>query len=135
MRVERLHQIVDGSGSVALEDVLRVLRDRGQEDDRDVPRALELLDQLGGLEAVHARHLNVEQDHGVLVVEQAPQRLFARLDADELLAERLEDRLEREEVLRPVVDEQDPALLMGSTARGERGRSPRAAARRRRRRP
>ena len=78
-----------------------------------MPRALELLDQLGGLEAVHARHLHVEQDHGVLVVEQASQRLFARLDADELLAERIEDRLEREEVLRPVVDEQDPGLAHG----------------------
>ena len=76
-----------------------------------MPRALELLDQLGGLEAVHARHLHVEQDHGELVVEQAPQRLFARLDADELLAERLEDRLEREQVLGPVVDEQELGLL------------------------
>ena len=110
MRVERLHQIVDRAGSIALEDVLGVLGDRGQEDDRYVPRALELLDQLRGLEAVHARHLDVEQDHGVLVVEQASQRLFARLDADELLAQRLEDRLERQQVLRPVVDQQAPGL-------------------------
>ena len=111
VRVEGLHQIVDGSGSVALEDVLGVLRDRGQEDDRNVPRPLALLDQLGGLEAVHARHLHVEQDRGEFIVQQVAQRLFARLDTDELLAQRLEDRLEREEVLRPIVDQEQLRLL------------------------
>ena len=36
VRLERLHQIVHGSGVVAAEDVLCVLGDRSQEDDRDV---------------------------------------------------------------------------------------------------
>ena len=107
VRVERLHQVVDGAGVVAAEDVLGVLRDRGQEDDRDVARPLALLDQLGRLEAVEPRHLDVEQDHRELVVEEVAQRLLAGLGADELLPERLEDRLEREQVLGPVVDEQD----------------------------
>ena len=40
--VERLEQVVDGADRVAAEDVLLVLRDRGQEDDRDVPGALAL---------------------------------------------------------------------------------------------
>ena len=105
-RVERLHQVVDGAGAVAAEDVLGVLRDRGQEEDRDVLRPLPLLDQLGGLEAVHPRHLDVEQDRRELVVQQPPQRLLARRGADEIGVERLEDRLEREQVLGPVVDQQ-----------------------------
>ena len=71
-----------------------------------MPRPLALLDQLRGLEAVHARHLDVEQDRRELLVEQAPQRLLARRGADEVGLERLEDRLQGEQVLRPVVDEQ-----------------------------
>ena len=105
-RVERLHQVVDGARAVAAEDVLGVLRDRRQEEDRHVPRPLPLLDQLRGLEAVHARHLDVEQDRRELLVEQAPQRLLARRGADEVGVERLQDRLQGEQVLRPVVDEQ-----------------------------
>ena len=65
-----------------------------------MPRALARLDQPRGLEAVHARHLHVEQDHGEVALEQAAQRGLARLRAHESLAERLENRLEREQVLR-----------------------------------
>ena len=71
-----------------------------------MPRPLPLLDQLRGLEAVHARHLDVEQDRRELLVEQPPQRLLARRGADEVGVERLEDRLQGEQVLGPVVDEQ-----------------------------
>ena len=73
-----------------------------------MPRPLALLDQLRGLEAVEARHLDVEQDRRAnSSLEQPPQRLLARGGADELVPERLEDRLEREQVLGPVVDQQD----------------------------
>src|SRR6185437_9142976 len=106
--LERLEDVVDRPDLVAAEDMLAVLRDRGQEHDRDVPRALTLLDQLGRLEAVESRHLDVEQDHReVVAVEQEPQRLLARACPDELVPERLEDRRKREQVLRPVVDEED----------------------------
>src|SRR5439155_17895501 len=52
LRVEGLEDVVDRAGLVAAEDVPPVLADRRQEEDRDVPRALSLLDQLRGLEAV-----------------------------------------------------------------------------------
>ena len=68
VRVERLHQVVDGAGLVAAEDVLRLLRDGGQEDDRHVARSLALLDQRGRLEAVEVGHLDVEQDEREVVV-------------------------------------------------------------------
>ena len=64
------------------------------------------LDQLSRLEPVQPRHLDVEQDRGELFLEQVPERLLAGPRADELLAERLEERLEREQVLGPVVDQQ-----------------------------
>jgi hypothetical protein len=44
-------------------------------------------------------------------VEQSPQRLLARGGANELRVERLEDRLQREQVLRAVVDEQQSRLV------------------------
>jgi hypothetical protein len=72
---------------------------------------LSRLDHLGRLEAVQARHLHVEQDHRELTLEQAAQRVFARLGAHESLPERLEDRLEREQILGPIVDQQDVDLL------------------------
>src|SRR5437868_391303 len=47
--VDRLEEVIDGAVLVALEDVRRLTGNRGDQDDRDVARALALLDQLGGL--------------------------------------------------------------------------------------
>jgi hypothetical protein len=87
--------------------VALVLGDRRQEDDRDVAATFALLDQLRGLEAVEPGHLDVEQDAGEVVAQDRTQGLLARACFDEALTERLEDRLERDEVLVDVVDEQD----------------------------
>jgi hypothetical protein len=76
VRIERLEEVVDRSGGVALEDVDLFLRDRRQEDDRNRPRLRALLDQRRGLEAVESRHLRVHQDHGDVVDEQASKGLF-----------------------------------------------------------
>ena len=139
LRVERLHQVVHGARLVAPEDVLGVLGDRRQEEDRDGARPLSLLDQLGGLEAVEPGHLDVQQDRREVVVEEVAERLLARVRADELRPERLQDRLERQQVLGPVVDEQDlravSVTVIGSTARTGSARSRRAGGSRRRGRP
>ena len=67
--------------------MLILLRERRQEDDRDRARALALLDHLGRLEPVHARHLDVEQDdREVVAVQQDAQRLRRRAGLDELVA-------------------------------------------------
>ena len=105
-RVERLEHVVDGAGGITAEDLLLVLRDRGDEDDRDVARACALLDQRCRLEAVQLGHLHVEQDHRNVVAQQLSQRILARVRMEERLPERLEDCLEREQVLGAVVDEQ-----------------------------
>jgi hypothetical protein len=106
-RIERLEDVVDGAGGVAAEDLLLVLRDRGDEDDGHVLRPLALLDQRGGLEAVELGHLDVQQDDRDVVVQKLAQRVLARVGVEEVLAEWIQDALEREQVLRPVVDEQD----------------------------
>jgi hypothetical protein len=107
-RVEGLEQVVDGARLVAGEDLGQVALGRGQEDDRDVARPLTGLDQLGGLDAVHARHLDVEQDHREVADEHLAQRLLAGVGLDDVDAQRLQDGLQRDAVLAPVVDEQDP---------------------------
>ena len=68
-RVERLGEVVDRAGRVAAEGDCSGSRVRGgQEDDRHVAGLGRLLDLRGGLEAVHARHDDVEQDDRELVV-------------------------------------------------------------------
>jgi hypothetical protein len=64
------------------------------------------------LEAVQAGHLHVEQDQRELLLEQPPQRLRTRLGMHQALAERLEDRLQRHEICRAVVDQEDAGLLV-----------------------
>jgi hypothetical protein len=55
---------------VAPEDLLRVPAHGGEKDDRQVARALGLLDQRGGLKAIHPVHLDVQQNERELVMEQ-----------------------------------------------------------------
>ena len=106
-RLERLEHVVDRANRIPLKDVLVVLADRGEEDDRDVLRALAGLDRLRRLEAVDARHLHVEKDDGEILIEQAAKRIGAGRRPHETLSERLENGLEREKILPAVVDEED----------------------------
>ena len=90
-----------------------------------VLRALALLDQLAVSKPSMPRHLDVEQD-----ARRSRRRSSSRsasspdVRAHELLAERLEDRLEREQVLRPVVDEQDARPALPLSARRASARPP-----------
>ena len=105
--LERLEHVVHRANRISSKDVLGFLVDRGEENDRDVPRALARIDESRRLETVQVRHLHVEQDHRELALEQAAQCVLTRRRAHEMLSQRLEDRLEGEQVLRPVVDDQD----------------------------
>jgi hypothetical protein len=97
--------------------VVRLVVDRRQEDDRDVLGTVAPLDVRGGLEPVHAGHLHIEEDHGELVAEQRLEGLLATARPHQVLVERAQDGFEREEVLRPVVDEQDLRLLHHAPSR------------------
>ena len=121
--IQRLEEVVDGARLVAAKDVVRLLADRRDEDDRHRPRALAGADQLRRLEAVQAGHLHVEQDHREVVLQQRAQRLVARPRRHEATFGRGQHRLQREQVLVAVVDEQDrgvphdPDLARVPTAR------------------
>src|SRR5690606_30865143 len=84
--------------------VLKVLS--GQEDDRDLSSARVQADVLRNLEAIHVRHLNVEQHEGKLVSKEAPQRLIAGCCAHNVTFETIQQRFECHQVCRNVVDDQ-----------------------------
>src|SRR5712675_258997 len=86
-------------------------------------RTFARLDHARRLESVHSRHLNVEQYDGELALEQAAQRVLARLGAHESLPQRLEDGLERKQILGAIVDEKDVDLLVGARHRISEWRS------------
>ncbi len=83
-----------------------------------------LPDERRGLEAVHVRHLHVQQDHGEVMGEEPLQRLAPGLRLDQVLPQPLEHRLERDEVGGLVVDQQDVDAVVrrvaGSGAAGRR---------------
>jgi hypothetical protein len=78
-----------------------------------VLRAFGAAHQLGELEAVHHRHLHVEQRERDVVHEQELERLEARLGAEDLEPVAAQQRLERVEVLLDVVHEQKLHGLWG----------------------
>jgi hypothetical protein len=107
LRGERLDQVIDGSERVRGEDARLVRVMCGQEDDRRASVSLSLADEGCGLEAVHPAHLDIEEDDRVVATEEVAECLFAGACADERFPETLEERLERGEVGRTVVDEED----------------------------
>src|SRR5436305_538011 len=83
----------DGAVTVPVQFVLRLAVDGGEEDDRDVARLLPALYLGGDLEAVHDRHLHVEQDDGELLDEQGAKYLVARCCRHDVVVERLQHLL------------------------------------------
>ena len=107
LRDHRDVHVVDGAGLVALEPVELGDVHAGHEDDRDGFEARVIVDQLGGLEAVHARHLDVEQHHREFLLHERIERLEAGIDRDQVVPQRLEDGAIRQQARRLVVDHQD----------------------------
>ena len=135
VRLDRLVEEVDRAGLVALEHAVLVARAGGDEDDRHVARALAAAHQLGQLEAVHLRHLHVEQRQRDVVHEQQLERLGARARLQQLDVVAAQQRRQREQVLLEVVDEQalDASALHGhvpvTASTAHRGPASRAARR------
>jgi acetyltransferase-like isoleucine patch superfamily enzyme len=115
--IERLGDVVHGARRVPAEGKLGVRARRGQEDDRHVRLAAVPLDLPGRLEAVHAGHDDVKQDDRELVRERSLDGGLTGPDEDEFLVQRRQDRLEREQVLRAIIDEQDLRLVGDRRAR------------------
>ena len=83
-------------------------------------------DKLRGLESVHAGHINVEQDHRAIVLEQPAQRILPRPLGDDFLIQSLENGGEYQQLVIPIVNDQyvragtarDCGILRGGFAPG-----------------
>jgi hypothetical protein len=111
-RVERLGHVVDRAERIGLLDREVGAVGGGQEDDRQLLRTGMAPHQRGRLEAVHGRHLDVEQHDRKGVVEHRAQGLLAGTDADQFLVKFGEHGFERQQVGRLVVDQQDLDSLL-----------------------
>src|SRR6476620_8279214 len=68
----------------------------------------------GGFEAVHSRHVHIEENNGELLLQQTTQSFATRSRANQILIQFREVRLVREKLVGPVVDKQDINLPVGS---------------------
>jgi hypothetical protein len=121
LRDHRHHHVVDRAELVALQAVHVGDVDRGDEDDRRALEARMLVDHARGLEAVHAGHVDVEQDQRELLLHQPLERVHAGTGLDQAFAQRLQDRAVREQPSRLVVDQQDVDRRGRLGARRQRG--------------
>jgi hypothetical protein len=121
--------LIDGAGAVAFHHVLVFAEVGGQEDDRDRGGLLPLLDHLGQLEAVHIRHLDVEHQQREFLGDEREQRLVRGAGAHQAVGRVFQHGLERDEIFRLVIDQQDvdPLVLDGAQGlHGARGFGPHA---------
>ena len=102
-----LEQEVDGAQLVRGEHVLLFTPVSGDEDDRRVAGSAPLSDEPRGFEAPERRHLHVEQDQREIMLEQHPQRLFAGVRAHDSATEVAQGGLQRQQVRRVVIDDED----------------------------
>ena len=106
VRVHGLAQVIDGADAVAPQHVFVVEQVGGEEQDGNVLTALALFDQMGEVDPADPRHPDVEDDRGKVLPQHREQRFVSRLRAHDPAARTLEHRLERVEIARLVVDDQ-----------------------------
>ena len=107
VRRERLEQVVDRADRIPAEDVTFAAIVGGEENDRHVPRPLPLAQERRRLVPVHVGHGDVEQDHGEVRAQRFAQRRAARVRAHQLVLRIAQHRLERQEVLLVIVDDEN----------------------------
>src|SRR5690606_5197051 len=69
------------------------------------------LDDAGCLKAVQFRHLDVEKDHGKIIIQELGERLPSRRSLHQMILRRSQDSIERKETLGPVIHEKNINLL------------------------
>ena len=107
VRVVGLHQVVDRPHFVAPDDLLDPVAAGREKDDRRLVRPLASANRVRELDPVHDRHADVEEDDRELLLSDEAKCFRATRRARQVVAERLEHELERDQVGRTVVDQQD----------------------------
>jgi hypothetical protein len=83
-----------------------------EEQDGDVLGAFALLDQVRKIDPAEPRHANVEDDRGKILPQHREQRFVGRLRTHHTTAGPLEHRLQRIEVPRLIVDDQESDVFV-----------------------
>lgn len=83
----------------------------GEKQDWNVLRLIASAHKLRSFEAVHPRHQHVQENHREIVLQDQLERLTAGLSADQVVVRLRQNALERQDILRRVVDEQDVDLV------------------------
>ncbi len=104
--LNRRRHVVHGAERVSLSQ-LGLHRVGCEKQNWRVPGEWALADDAHHLEPVHIAYVNVEQDRRKLFLQQAPLRLARRTDADDPETRLLENARERQQVLTPVVENED----------------------------
>jgi hypothetical protein len=112
--VERLRHEVVGAGLDRRE--LLLFAARGDHHDRQEARGLVVAEPPADLVAVHLRHHDIEQHEVDVAPAGERKRLCAGARADHFMAARREHGLEQADVLRQVVDDEDPRRLAHARA-------------------
>ena len=74
-----------------------------------------LADDFSGFKSVHAGHVHIEQNDGKIRGQDMAKRFASGIGADDVLAEVFEHGFEREELLRPVIDQKEIDFAIGFT--------------------
>lgn len=106
-----LDDIVHGAHGVAAADIQQRGADGGDKYDRRMFRPLAFADEGSSFKAVEVGHLDVEQDGGEILLQEAAEGFDAGAGFDEVLVEVGESGFEDDEVGRVVVDEKDVDLF------------------------
>jgi hypothetical protein len=104
---DRLDQEVERAELVSSQHLVLGPGQAGDEDDRGRPIARAAANEPRGLEAVHAGHRDIEQDQREVLLEQMTEGLDPRAGEHQAPAERLEGRLDGDQVGRIVIDDED----------------------------
>ena len=109
--MDRLDQIVDGAGGIALEDLLFLAVGSGEEDDRDTGDVLLPAHQSSQFIAAHLRHVHIEEGQGEFPVETGAERVIAALGPDDVGVDPGENALQGKEIFFAVIDDQYGGLV------------------------
>lgn len=70
MSVERLENIVDRAGGVAFKELFFIVAGGREKNNGNVLQPSPFLDQLGRLDSIELRHLDIEQNDGEIWMEK-----------------------------------------------------------------
>jgi len=95
---------IDGAGFIATETPRHARGAGGNEDDRDMPRAIVDAHDLGEFEAVDAGHLDIEESEGIVMDQHELESFLAAARRVEVQPLALEQRNQRKQVFFEIID-------------------------------